>query len=428
LVFEQVLVDPEQRFDVLLRLLKGLNLDYACDSSAFWQLVRGRNVGDTFRSQELGRRFYDAAQDVAGDDPYLLQQRAIFEINHEGGSLELAKKYLDAAARTRPSDPLIKHSQAVLSRELSLKATNPLLRQHLREQAFEKLVGLTGPGAESRAYHTKSLLMLDQLREALEELEFKPEDELIQRKVVEITRETERILEEGLQRFPEDSALQTAEGQFRELIDQHEKAERALRIAFGLNPRQDWIAVRLARKLNTRGDYEGATNLLRECLNQNPSSKAAHLEFARILMTKGDVADRRLVLDHLRRSFTEGDANFDAQFWYAREMFIARGYEESSRIFQSLRHAPIEPRLRRKVRALVRDEKGIIARFEGRIRRKEATYMLIETPLFEVPLFAHITGSSPRAFDALTLGSRVTFEVGFSMEGARAINVRAIDG
>ena len=45
---EQVLGDPEQRFDVLLRLLKGLNLDYGCDSSAFWQLVRGRNVGDTF--------------------------------------------------------------------------------------------------------------------------------------------------------------------------------------------------------------------------------------------------------------------------------------------------------------------------------------------------------------------------------------------
>ena len=108
-------------------------------------------------------------------------------------------------------------------------------------------------------------------------------------------------------------------------------------------------------------------------------------------------------------------------------MFLARSHEESSRIFQSLRHAPIEPRLRRKVRALVRDEKGGIARFDGKIRRKEATYLLIETPLFELPLFAHITGSSQRAFDVLTLGSRVTFDLGFSMEGARAVNVRAMD-
>jgi tetratricopeptide (TPR) repeat protein len=424
LVFQQVLVDPEERFNVLLRLLKGLNLDYACDSSAFRQLIRGRIVTETF-SQELGRRFYDAAREVAAEDPYLLQQRAIFEMNHEGGSLELAKRYLDAAEGARPGDLVIRHSQAVLCRQLSLAASNPLLRQHWRTLALEKLSGLTGQDSESYPYHTKSLLRLDELRDALQELNLKPEDELTQRMVVAATRETETVLQEGMQRFPEDSALQATEAQFRELIDQHEKAEGALRKAFDLNPRQDWIAVRLAKKLNARGDQEGAIRLLRECLNHNPGSRVAHLEVAKLLTLDGGAADRSLILDHLKRSYLEGDSNFDAQFWYGREVFLSRHHEESGRVFESLKHAPIDPVVRRKIRAFVRGPGGSTASFEGRVHRKEATYVLIRSPSFEPLLFGHITGS-PRHFAAVAVGTRIVFDLGFSMEGPRACNMRPL--
>jgi tetratricopeptide (TPR) repeat protein len=241
--------------------------------------------------------------------------------------------------------------------------------------------------------------------------------------VVEATRETESVLQEGLQRSPEDSALQTAEAQFRELIDQHERAEQALRKAFELNPRQDWIAIRLAKKLTARGDNTGAIKLLRECLNHNPSSHAAHLEVAKVLGLEGQSGDHKLILDHLRRSFTDGDANFDAQFWYARELFITMNHSESARIFESLKHAPIDPKIRRRVRAFVREADGSIARFEGKVHRKESTYILIESPAFGPTLFGHITNSLPYHFGAAELGSRIEFGLGFSMERPEAVNV-----
>lgn len=424
LVFAQALAGPDERFDVLLRLLKGLNLDFTCDHLAFWQLVRGRVVADTFPSQELGRRFYNAAQEVARDDPHLLQQRAIFEMNHEGGSLELAKRYLESAAASLPHDPPIRHSQAVLYRKLALATSNTLLRRHCRQLALERLQSPTGEASHPYAYHTKALLLLDQLRDSLDELEARPDDELTQRRLVESTREAEAALQGGLQRFPDDSALQATESEFRDLIDQHDKAERALQKAFELNKRLDWIAVRLAQKSAAKGDLDGALKTLQECLNHNPGSKPAHLEMAKLLNAKG--ADRALILEHLRRSFTEGDTNFDAQFRFGRELFLASHHKEAARIFESLKHAPIEPKSRRKTRAWVRDADGSMTKYQGRVRRREATYVLIESSAFEPPIFGHVTGSQPRHFSSLLSGTKVEFNLGFSMEGPRAVALRPI--
>lgn len=209
-------------------------------------------------------------------------------------------------------------------------------------------------------------------------------------------------------------------------IDKHEKALWALRKAFELNKRQDWIAVRLARKSVTRENPEEAIKLLRECLNYNPASKIAHLELAKLLIHKADPEERALILEHLKRSFTEGDASFDAQFWYARELFLASNYQESDRLFQSLKHAPIDPKIRHNPRAFIREPDSSLTHFQGRVRQKEATFILIQSSTFQPLLLAHLTGSQPRHFSATSNGCKVEFGLGFSMEGPRAVSIRPI--
>lgn len=165
--------------------------------------------------------------------------------------------------------------------------------------------------------------------------------------------------------------------------------------------------------------------LLRECLNHNPSSKPVHLDLAKLLASKGETADRTVVLEHLKRSFTEGDANFDAQFWYARELFLI-GSAECLRIFESLKHAPIDSRARQKVRAFVRRLDDSIARFEGKVRRSEATYAVIESSAFPSAIFGHISSSLPTHFSACKAGTKVEFGLGFCMEGAGAVSIRPV--
>jgi hypothetical protein len=114
-VFDNVLKDPEQRFDQIVQMMKVINISYSVDQEAFRQLIRGPKVADTFRSQELGRRFYDLAQEAIGEDLHLHHQRAVFELQHEGGSLVLAEAAWSKAAELAPYDKAIQHTGAALA-------------------------------------------------------------------------------------------------------------------------------------------------------------------------------------------------------------------------------------------------------------------------------------------------------------------------
>ena len=142
MVFQQVLREPEQRFDQVLRVLEGINLDYTSDNEAFRALSRGRLMADIFASQELGRRFYERCERIVGKEPHLLQQRAIFEMAHPGGSLEKAEQYLQDALTVAPYERSIQHTFANLKRRQANAANNPLLRGKLRRDSRGYLVGL----------------------------------------------------------------------------------------------------------------------------------------------------------------------------------------------------------------------------------------------------------------------------------------------
>src|SRR5258708_259304 len=58
MVFDRVLAEPEARYDQLIRILGGMNLDYSSDRRAFGQMVRGHSISDALRSRELVRAFF----------------------------------------------------------------------------------------------------------------------------------------------------------------------------------------------------------------------------------------------------------------------------------------------------------------------------------------------------------------------------------
>jgi len=80
---------------------------------------------------------------------------------------------------------------------------------------------------------------------------------------IEAAKEAETAIQRGLQIFPDNPELLAAEATFREHLDQ---TEMALERAFNLNPRQDWLAVRLARKYQASGDLQNSRRVLDACL------------------------------------------------------------------------------------------------------------------------------------------------------------------
>ena len=181
----------------------------------------------------------------------------------------------------------------------------------------------------------------------------------------------------ALQLFPESSELLTVESTFRECLDQSGPALEALERAFKLNPRQDWLAVRLARKYQTSGDLPKSKGVLEVCLRDNPSSKLAHLHLGLLLTHLGDTNG---AIEHLRRSFSHGDNNHEAQFWFARELFLQNQFPESEELFRVINdRAP--GRFRTKSGANVQ-RNGSLVFFECRVERKEEGYAFLKLSQF----------------------------------------------
>lgn len=417
IVFNRMLPTVEDKFDLLARVLKAINIDYSSDRETFSRLIRGRGIAEIFSNLDLGRLFYDHVQEAVPDDPFVSHQRAVFEMQHTSGSLAHAEAAAARAFELNPNNHSIRHTQAEVARRLANETDDPLRKRILRRITREKL-GKNVSRLNKYDLHTRARLAIDEFKELSASLDI-PDDGPPPAAFVEAAKETETAIQGGLQMFPESTELLTAEATFREYLDQSARAQQALERAFNLNPRQDWLAVRLARKYQASGDKEKSKDVLETCLKDNPSSKLAHLEIAHILNASGN---NNAAIEHLRRSFTEGDNHYEAQFWYARELFLQGHFDEADRLFVALNdRAP--GRFRTQATATVmRDASPIV--YDCQIERKEEGYAFLKVPQIPKSIFASRAESESGEWDRLNSNVKAKCSLAFNRRGPRAISVR----
>lgn len=424
MVFNRVLSEPERRYDQLVRIMAGMNLDYMSDRTAFGEMVRGHGISESLRSRSLGRAFYDAAAKIAPSEAFLMQQRGIFEMEN-GGDLDLAEQHLKQAYALEPHNRSLQHSLAVLARKQAQQTKDPLLRQRLRDRAKSTLSPLLGTtSGYSYGYHTAGQIALDELRDLLRNGD--ANDGALERQIVDRARDFEHYVQEGLQKFPLNEHLLALESEYRALVHQDVKAENALRRAFTANPRQDWIAIRLARTLELSGKYDEAKQVLIRCLQDNPASQRAHYEIGVLYLRHPKGNEKELVYEHLRRSFTVGDQNYEAQFWCAREAFMTGKSAEAMELFKSLRGATMPVRLRNEVRGVVQDQSGRSRVYTGEIVTIDDAYLFIRCPDFVENIFVHRTRVADDLWAQFRRGLKVSFTLGFNMRGPTAESVRSL--
>lgn len=420
IVFNQVLSDQNHRYDVIVSLLRAMNPEYTSDADTFASIIRGRNVAQMFASVELGRLLYDAAHDVSPNESHVLHQRAIFEMRHQGGSLDLADRYAAEAAELNrnPSNFSINHTRADIARRKAEKSNDPILKEALRRDARSRLATASN---DEYYLHTKALLAIDELKELLEEAEERP-SKSVDRQIVESVREAELAIQNGQQISPESTEMLTAEAKLRECLKQHKQADAALEKAFELNRRQDWLAVQLARRYSANDENETrARQVLSLCLMENPGSKTAHLAYAKSLM-KSAPSDPAII-DHLKSSFSAGDTNFEAQFWYARELFLRGSAKISQALFAQIdQRAPSGFRKMPAAEAL--DDGGSIARLRGHVSRKEEGYAFLKLVSFDFDVFASRGDSTPVEWARCAAFSHVSTVLQFTRRGPRATGIQ----
>lgn len=418
MVFYTVAATEEERFNALIDMTSGMNTSYSSDRESFMRIVKGRNVRQLFSDVSLGRLFFDHAQQVDPDNAFVLQQRAIFEMQHPNGGLDQAEAAANEAAALYPESRNIAHTQAEVARRLAKATDDPLRKDAYRRSARSHL-----PNDSSRSgydFQTRIRLNLDEL----EELIANNPQGASNKRIVELSKDVEVGLEMAFQAFPHDEHFEVLEADYRHALEENKNALDALKRAFEINPRQDWLAVRLAKKLRESGDLDGAITVLKKCVAENPNSKTGNRRLAQYLDEAG--VEKQTVLDYLRQSFVRGDGNYDNQFFYARQLFITQAFKEAKEAFEQLNdRAP--PDFRINPGAIIK-ERGKDCSFHGEIIRKEDGYALIRSRDCDEILFAYRGDSSSDAWDSLKRFDAVNFKIGFSRRGARALSVEKTDG
>ncbi len=247
IVFNKMLSNPEDRFDLLARLLKAINVDYSSDRETFSRLIKGRGIADIFPNIDLGRLFYDCVQAAVPNDPFVFHQRSVFEMRHLNGSLEKAAAAAGHAFELNSNSQSIQHTQGEIARRMANNTDDPLRKQSLRRITRKKLDSSGRRLSEYDAY-TRARLAIDEFKEFAASLNLSA-DEHASSALIAAAKETETSIQRGIQSFPESASLLEAEATFREAIAQTARARQVLERAFNLNPRQDALAFKIGIRI-----------------------------------------------------------------------------------------------------------------------------------------------------------------------------------
>lgn len=415
IVFSRVLSTPQDRFDEYSRIIAALDYDYYSDRQAFYGITKANELIRLFSDVSMIRTIYSQAKARLGNIPWLLQQEAIFEMKSGEGDLNRAERLLTEAIDRRPNDRSILHSLSELSLRKSEESSNGVEKSKYRDEARQIALKLINQGyISSYPHHTLIKCDLYELEELLTDGDSRQIEDAIKR--------IDERIENAKQKFSDDEYIASAESDFLIKIKDNAKATEALRRAFDITKGSPYIATRLSSLYIESGNLAEAKGVLESALDTNPSSKILNYKYA-LILEKDSEQDNEKILYYLRRSFTDDDANYQAQFEYARRSYINGDIKRAQEIFDKLKSSRVSNRQKDKVQKVLVDKHNIPMIFTGFITSLESTYGFIKRDHFADEIFFHQSHIEDDVKHNLRMNSRVKFTLGFNFKGAIAVNI-----
>jgi tetratricopeptide (TPR) repeat protein len=250
-------------------------------------------------------------------------------MNHPDGSSTAAEEYLNIAHELDPRSKAIIHTQAEIYRRKANEESSPILKDTLRRRARAKLNEMSS--TDRFAISSRCKLLVDEVSELSKGLaeDTKQHEAMF---FADKVKDTEIALARAQQDFPDDADIIQVEARFRQELDQEDRALRALERAWKAGPRGSGAALRIARIYEARGRLEDAYKILLDALARNPDDKLVHHAIAMHLLRRPEY-NEGMVEDHLKKSFSSEDQNFEERYIYAQYLFLKGDIEGSATLF-----------------------------------------------------------------------------------------------
>jgi len=412
-LFEQVLSKPDSRFHYYSQILSVLNIDYESDREAFTGMTKARELMKVFSGQPYILDIYEIASVNVGENPNLMHQKAIFEMNRFGGDFILAEEMLQEAKALAPWNKGIAHSLAELQLKRAGRSDNEYEKEKFRRSSLNIARKLISSDEKTpHAYHTLLKIGLQTLEEVLPKM-----DTLLTQNTI---KDFEQNMTEALREFPNESFILEAESQYKTLVEKHPEALEALEKAFANNKKARFIAMRLANTYSSLGRVDAAISVLKECVKHNPTDKDINYRLARLLLhTSGSPAE---VKHFLRASFVKGGSGYEAQFWFARILYIEDNFKEANQIFDDLDNASTDSKWKHEMRGVILSNNRP-AEFRGTINSIHASFAFLTRDGLGDRIFISRERQKKDKWDKFRTSQRVKFKIGFTYRGAEAFEI-----
>lgn len=426
-VIDNVLINEQTRYDEYISLLSSLDIDYDSDRNVFLFLTNAKKLLSFFRSPEKIRSIYEIAKSQSYEDAKLFQQEAIFEMESSGGSIDKAEKLLYKADElTDYKDPIIRHSLAELlftkandaktslERKKLLLETDKICKSLIRKRNFT-----------AHPFHTaiksKLLLISDYIENE--------ETYAIEKEI----KETESLISSAIQQFPDEPHIIEAESNFNSLLNNEPQALVLLEKAFDINKNSPYLSKRLASIYESQDNLEKAISTIKMTLNTNAGDKDLNFKLALLLIRKDEINELSNIKHHLRRSFTQKDNRYHAQFWYARCLYLLNEIPDSQTIFDGLKTANLDPKIKTKIRGIIKanEDSKIV---KGEIFSLHSNFGFIKRDGLGDTIYFYMYSNHDsdeeteevegNVYSNMRRGDRVIFNLGFNYRGPIAINVK----
>lgn len=415
MVFKGHFATDEQRRDQIVRIVGSLDEGYRSDSIALGSLTKAHNLRRLISDINVGRAIYKDFIRIIGEQWFLLQQNAIFELHHPDGSLDRAEELCSQALQLSEERESVLHTHAEIARRRAQHARSGVEREVYRRQAYERL-GRVNVGGSAFVDGSRCKLRLDEVEEALHEVD-ENDDETV-RVFAERCRLALETLERARIRHPADSEFAELEARFYQITDKTAQARRALERAWELHPQRPTVALQLAKMHRRTGEVAAEKLIILSALERHGADTSVHLSAAQFFLRSENERERAAF--HFARSYTKSDRNYVARFEHAQYLFDNGEGDQAALLFAEVDElAPHEFRQPHSHnRADYTDKER---RYTGRIEKIEDTYAFISMPTYPNNIYANISQSDEQEWERLKRGSSVTFAVGFLRNGPVAL-------
>jgi tetratricopeptide (TPR) repeat protein len=416
MVFGLGIQSQDQRAYQLRRILSKIDLDYSSDNRAFFELLKGRRLADEFESKKLALDIFDAAEEANPPKSYIHHQRAIVELNHSAGNLDVARDLLQQAEievkEEGHGDASIQHTKANLLRKRANSSRSAVERERFRAEARGILRSQLGHRWNSYPEVLFGQILLDEIKEVFDS-NAASTAESSSDPHVRLVNELSSHLDRTLRDRPADEAVLVLKADFLKALGKSPHAIAMLEKHCKKNQASPLIIRVLAETLLQAERTADAIAVLRQALVASPGDRAINLVMAKAQIAQGEAANEQSILGHLRRAFSDGDSNYEARLLFARCNLLYGDLGRGRAEFDSLRRMYLDSG----TKFMVMDGSGRARRYVGRIAMKHYGYGFISSNDLRFDVHFQQSRLNSELWEQIDKGSRVSFLLSFNFRG-----------